>query len=283
MLQSSRFTLRLGPETVKDFEHGTHDFQVRQNRSWRPLFGFLRLASARGLARAPASCETQASMFSVHTGSGRTGPKAVIETFVPASKAAGPCVLLVDHYDSFTYNLVQLALQLGAKVHVVRSDAFEMQQISNLGASHLILSPGPGHPADAGARPALWKAALSGRTPPVLGVCLGHQGLCLAAGAQVIAAPRILHGKISELSHAGQGLFASCPESFDVVRYHSLLVDEASLPKELVPSAWVPRSQGPRELMAVHHAKRPLFGVQFHPESVASACGAQLLSNFLER
>lgn len=221
-------------------------------------------------------------MFSVHTGPGRTRPKAVIETFVPGSNVAGPCVLLVDHYDSFTYNLVQLALQLGAKVHVVRSDVFEMQQISDLCASHLILSPGPGHPADAGRRPALWQAALYGQTPPVLGVCLGHQGLCLAAGAEVMPAPRILHGKISELSHKGQGLFANCPQTFDVVRYHSLLVDEASLPKELVPSAWIQRNEGPRELMAVHHAKRPLFGVQFHPESVASACGAQLLSNFFE-
>lgn len=204
-----------------------------------------------------------------------------IETFVPQTPVPGLGVLLVDHYDSFTYNLVQLVLTLGAKVWVVRSDRFEMQQIATLGASHLILSPGPGHPSKAGARPALWKAALRGQTPPVLGVCLGHQGLCLAAGAKVTGASSILHGKISQLSHDGQGLFAGCPAQLAVVRYHSLVVQEASLPSQLIASAWVHRGADAQELMAVRHATLPLFGVQFHPESVASQGGPTILGNFL--
>lgn len=221
-------------------------------------------------------------MSSMHPEPARLQAPEGIETFVPASEVSGRRLLLVDHHDSFTYNLVQLALQLGARVGVVRSDQFENRQIAAFGASHLLLSPGPGHPADAGHRPALWQAALRGLTPPVLGVCLGHQGLCLAAGAKVIRAPRILHGKISELSHDQRGLFVGCPQNFEVVRYHSLLVDHRSLPRELLPTAWVKRQGQPLELMAVRHATLPLFGVQFHPESVASACGAQVLRNFFE-
>lgn len=207
-----------------------------------------------------------------------------MEAFDPAGASCTARVLLVDHYDSFSYNLVQLCLKLGAQVRVLRSDARPAPELLGLGASHWVLSPGPGHPANAGMRPALWTLALSGQTPPLLGVCLGHQGLCLALGAAVVGAKDIMHGKKSRISHDGQALFASCPSSFSVVRYHSLVVDESSLPVELVPCAWALDDQGERgELMGVRHATLPLFGLQFHPESVASESGAQLLGAFLAR
>lgn len=205
------------------------------------------------------------------------------ERFEPQSGHSGAKVLLVDHYDSFTYNLVQLCLELGAQVQVCRSDEVEPQALLDEGASHWIFSPGPGHPADAGVRPTLWKQALAGSTPPVLGVCLGHQGLCLALGAEVVGAQEILHGKRSVVRHDARGLFEGCSPSLEVVRYHSLVVAAPSLPEELEACAWAPvGSQGQEELMAVRHRDLPLHGVQFHPESVASQGGAQLLGNFLK-
>lgn len=205
-----------------------------------------------------------------------------IEAFEPLEAVPDARVLLVDHYDSFSYNLVQLCLQLGAQVRVVRSDRVASEGLLALGASHWILSPGPGHPGQAGVRPELWSMALRAKTPPVLGVCLGHQGLCLAMGARVVGAQEILHGKKSVVEHDASGLFAGCPASFSVVRYHSLVVDEASLPDAIVPCAWVQAPKGGRgELMGVRHRALPLHGVQFHPESVASECGAQLMQRFL--
>lgn len=204
------------------------------------------------------------------------------ERFEPPLGARGARVLIVDHYDSFTYNVVQLCLELGAQVEVLRSDRCSVAVAESLDATHWIFSPGPGHPADAGHRPALWAQALQGRSPPSLGVCLGHQGLCLALGTPVKQARQILHGKRSRIWHQGRGLFGGCEPSFWAVRYHSLIVDAQDLPPQLEATAWSLAPDGSKgELMAVRHRHYPLFGLQFHPESVGSECGAQLLGNFL--
>lgn len=205
------------------------------------------------------------------------------ELFEPQTGPSGAQVLIVDHYDSFTYNLVQLCLELGAQVQVCRSDKVDPKALLNLGATHWIFSPGPGHPAQAGVRPLLWERALAGSTPPVLGVCLGHQGLCLALGAEVVGAQEILHGKRSVVRHDGEGLFRGCSDALEVVRYHSLVVAAPSLPPSLEACAWAPVGvQGQEELMAVRHRDLSLHGVQFHPESVASQGGLQLMGNFLK-
>lgn len=208
--------------------------------------------------------------------------RAGFEAFEPVGERSGARVLLVDHYDSFSYNLVQLCLRQGAQVRVCRSDTHKVSDLRAVLATHWVMSPGPGHPSNAGIRPKLWQAALEGQTPPVLGVCLGHQGLCLAMGARVQQARRILHGKKSVIVHDGQGLFVNGPQLLEVVRYHSLVVESGSLPKPLRACAWVRGNDGVRgELMAVRHASLPLFGVQFHPESVASQGGEQMLARFL--
>lgn len=205
------------------------------------------------------------------------------ELFEPQAEPSGAKVLLVDHYDSFTYNLVQLCLELGAQVQVCRSDQVQPQRLLELDATHWIFSPGPGHPAQAGVRPLLWERALAGSTPPVLGVCLGHQGLCLALGAEVVGAQEILHGKRSVVRHDAKGLFRGCSGGLEVVRYHSLVVAAPTLPPLLEPCAWASVGDGGQEeLMAVRHRRLPLHGVQFHPESVASQGGLQLMGNFLD-
>ena len=190
---------------------------------------------------------------------------------------AGLHVLVVDNYDSFTFNLVQYLLELGATVDVVRNDAIEAEAAIRSGATHLLLSPGPGRPEDSGVCQRLVQLVVEEVHLPTLGVCLGHQTLCEVHGATVQQADRIMHGKLSPMVHEGQGIFAGLPSPYDATRYHSLIVDEATLPDFLVPVARTPEG----ELMAVQHRDRPVFGVQFHPESILSEHGHRLLANFL--
>ncbi len=201
------------------------------------------------------------------------------QRYAPAgwSGEPGPRVVMIDNYDSFTFNLVQYLLELGAVVDVYRNDAIEAQAVVDLGPSHLVLSPGPGRPRDSGVCQALCLRVCTDATIPTLGVCLGHQTLCEVGGATVRRADRLMHGKRSPIAHDGTGVLAGLPSPMTVARYHSLLVDEASLPPALVPVART--AEG--ELMAVRHRERPVHGVQFHPESIASEHGHRLLATFL--
>jgi anthranilate synthase/aminodeoxychorismate synthase-like glutamine amidotransferase len=188
-------------------------------------------------------------------------------------------VLVIDNYDSFTFNLVQYLLELGAAVEVHRNDAITAEEVLASGASHLLLSPGPGRPADSGVCQELCRLVCDPQRPvlPTLGVCLGHQTLCEVHGATVERAGRIMHGKRSAIVHDSTGLYADLPSPYQATRYHSLIVDEATLPSCLVADARTPEG----ELMGVHHGERPVFGVQYHPESILSEWGHRLLENFL--
>jgi anthranilate synthase/aminodeoxychorismate synthase-like glutamine amidotransferase len=193
--------------------------------------------------------------------------------------AAGPRVLVVDNYDSFTFNLVQYLLELGAVVDIYRNDAVAAAQVLADRPDGVLLSPGPGRPSDSGVCQDLCRALADPAAPaiPLLGVCLGHQTLCEVHGAVVQRAARIMHGKLSAVHHDGSGVFAGLPSPFMATRYHSLLAVESTLPPELVAVARTIDD----ELMGVRHAGRPLFGVQFHPESVLSEHGHALLANWL--
>lgn len=184
-------------------------------------------------------------------------------------------LLVIDNYDSFTWNLVQAFQVLGAEVVVRRNDEVDVSAALAFNADGLVISPGPGAPRDAGVSLPLISAAL-GRLP-LLGVCLGHQALCEALGAQVVPARRLVHGKQSLVRHDGSGLFAGLPSPMPMGRYHSLAVTD--LPPSLAPCAWAEDE----ELMAVRHVSLPAFGVQFHPESVLSPRGPELLAAFLRR
>ncbi len=187
-------------------------------------------------------------------------------------------VLVVDNYDSFTFNLVQYLLELGAVVDVVRNDRVDPEAIVRDAPTHVLLSPGPGRPEDSRATWAWARAATQGGAGiPTLGVCLGHQAICAVLGAQVGRAARIMHGKTSPIVHDGAGIFAGLPSPFAATRYHSLIVDADTLPPELEATA----STAEGELMAVAHRTAPVFGVQFHPESILSDHGHRLLENFL--
>jgi anthranilate synthase/aminodeoxychorismate synthase-like glutamine amidotransferase len=184
-------------------------------------------------------------------------------------------ILMVDNYDSFTFNLVQVLAAAGAEVEVVRNDALSVAGMLALEPQGIVLSPGPGRPEGAGVCVEL----LQSRVPiPLLGVCLGHQALGLAFGAVVSRAPRLMHGKTSPVRHLGYGVFADLPNPFEATRYHSLVVSEETLPPELLPLAWSDDGQ----LMAMRHRDLPYWGVQFHPESVLTGSGAHLLGNFLD-
>ena len=188
-------------------------------------------------------------------------------------------VLLIDNYDSFTYNLAQQIQMEGASVDVRRNDEIHLDEILEGDYSHWVISPGPGHPenvADFGVCGELLKALPDPQ--PLLGVCLGHQGIAAHFGAEVKQAPRVMHGKVSYVQHEGNGLFIGLPRPLPVMRYHSLCVDLCTLPSCLVPTAWSP-SDG--VLMAFQHQNRPIYGVQFHPESVGTPHGQALIHNFL--
>lgn len=183
-------------------------------------------------------------------------------------------ILVLDNYDSFTYNLVQLLGQLEAgEIQVRRNDELTLEEIRALGAERILVSPGPGRPEGAGA-----SIGVFGVDVPVLGVCLGHQALGVAYGGEVVQAERRLHGKVSKVYHDHSQLFQGVSNPFQATRYHSLIVREDSLPAELVVTAWT--SDG--EIMGLQHRERPHFGVQFHPESILTPEGSRLVRNFLD-
>jgi anthranilate synthase/aminodeoxychorismate synthase-like glutamine amidotransferase len=186
-----------------------------------------------------------------------------------------PRLLLVDNYDSFTYNLVQAFLVLGADVLVHRNDAITVEEAEALGATHLCVSPGPGTPRDAGVSIAMIKA-FAGRIP-VFGVCLGHQSIVEALGGDVVRAGRLMHGKVSLVEHDGRDVFAGMPQPFEAGRYHSLIAKPETLPAVLEIAART--AEG--EIMGVRHKELLVDGVQFHPESILTPHGPQLMDNFL--
>lgn len=189
--------------------------------------------------------------------------------------ANAPRLLLIDNYDSFTYNLVQAFLVLGADVQVYRNDEITVEEAIALAPSHLCISPGPGRPEDAGVSLAMI-AAFAERIP-VLGVCLGHQSLVQHFGGRIVSADRLMHGKTSMVDHDGLAVYAGLPNPLQAGRYHSLAAEQASLPDVLTVTART--AQG--EIMGVRHRQLPLEGVQFHPESVLTPEGDRLLGNFL--
>lgn len=191
-------------------------------------------------------------------------------------------ILLIDNYDSFTYNLVQYFGQLGAQVDVRRNDAVTIPDISALRPSHLVISPGPCTPNEAGI--SLDAIRMFAGKIPILGVCLGHQAIAQAFGGTVIRACQVMHGKTSLIGHDGKGVFRGLNNPLTVTRYHSLLVEESSLPAEFEVSAWtLPEAGVAREIMGLRHRSLPVEGVQFHPESILSEQGLELLANFLQQ
>ena len=187
-------------------------------------------------------------------------------------------LLVIDNYDSFTYNLVQYFGELGEDPLVVRNDAITLDAIATMGPDAIVLGPGPGTPSEAGITLAVIRTF--GGTLPILGVCLGHQAIGEAYGGRVIRAPRgVMHGKISRIRHEASGLFEGVSNPLEVMRYHSLVVEHASLPDELEVTAVA--LDDPTEIHALQHREHAVFGVQFHPESIGTPEGRRLLENFL--
>jgi len=186
-------------------------------------------------------------------------------------------LLLIDNYDSFTYNLVHYFGELGADVKVVRNDAMDVQEAMGLGAEAIVLSPGPCDPPQAGICIPLTMAAAEAGVP-LLGVCLGHQTIGETFGGKVVRAGEIVHGKMGTIYHEGKGVFKGLPSPFQATRYHSLIVDRESLPDCLEVTAWLEDGM----IMGLRHKEKLIEGVQFHPESIASEHGHQMLRNFLE-
>ncbi|HZX71508.1 MAG TPA: aminodeoxychorismate/anthranilate synthase component II [Rhodanobacter sp.] len=189
-------------------------------------------------------------------------------------------LLMIDNYDSFTYNLVQYLGELGQEVRVVRNDVIDVAGIRELAPSHIMISPGPGTPDDSGVSLDVLRE-LAGEIP-VFGVCLGHQAIGQVFGGKVIRARQIMHGKTSPMHHRGQGVFAGLPEPFEATRYHSLVVEQSSLPDCLEITAWTENADGSiDEIMGLRHKTLPVEGVQFHPESILTRHGHDMLRNFL--
>jgi len=187
-----------------------------------------------------------------------------------------PKLLLIDNYDSFTYNLVQAFLVLGAEVRVLRNDEVTVEEAQRMDITHLCISPGPGTPRDAGVSMDMIRA-FAGRLP-VFGVCLGHQAIVEVFGGDVVRAPRLMHGKTSVVKHDGQTLFAGLPQPAEVGRYHSLIAEPTTMPADLEVTALTPEG----EIMGVRHRRFTIEGVQFHPESVLTPEGPHLMGNFLK-
>ncbi|WP_312041396.1 aminodeoxychorismate/anthranilate synthase component II [Pantoea eucalypti] len=190
-------------------------------------------------------------------------------------------LLLIDNYDSFTWNLYQYFCELGAQVQVVRNDAITLEQMAALPLTHLVISPGPCTPSESGISLAAIRH-FAGQLP-VLGVCLGHQAIAQAYGAQVVRARQVMHGKTSAIQHTGQGVFRNLNNPLTVTRYHSLIVQRDTLPEAFEVTAWTTRDGEPDEIMGFRHKTLALEGVQFHPESILSEQGHLLLRNFLEQ
>jgi anthranilate synthase component 2 len=189
-------------------------------------------------------------------------------------------LLMIDNYDSFTYNLVQYFGELGATVQVFRNDQITVEQVASLAPRHIVISPGPCTPDQAGISIAAIQA-FAGKIP-LLGVCLGHQGIGQAFGGKIVRAQQIMHGKTSLIYHQGQGLFKNLPCPFTATRYHSLVIERHSLPSCLQITAWTETAEGEmEEIMGVQHQSLPIVGVQFHPESILTEYGYDLLKNFL--
>ena len=186
-------------------------------------------------------------------------------------------ILVIDNYDSFTYNIVQELGELGAEIEVRRNDRITLEEIRELNPSHIIISPGPGFPEDAGISRDVIREF--GSEIPLLGVCLGHQCIGEVYGGKVVHAPQLMHGKTSPVNHQGDALFTDVPDTFTATRYHSLVVEEESLPPELEVIARTETG----EIMGVRHKEYPVIGVQFHPESILTDFGMQILQNFLEK
>ena len=191
-------------------------------------------------------------------------------------------LLMIDNYDSFTFNLVQYLQALGAEVRVERNDALSMADIERLAPRRIVISPGPCTPDEAGV--SLQLVRTLGARVPILGVCLGHQAIGQAYGGKVVRAGRIMHGKTSRIRHRGEGVFAGLPDGYEATRYHSLVVDKDALPEALEVTAWTENADGSvEEVMGLRHREHPVEGVQFHPESILTEHGHALLKNFLER
>lgn len=186
-------------------------------------------------------------------------------------------LLLIDNYDSFTYNLVHYFMQLGASVEVVRNDALRVDDVYGKKADGVVISPGPCSPSEAGICVALIEESLK-RPLPIFGVCLGHQSIGQALGGKVVRAPYVMHGKTSHIRHTNMGVFKDIPNPFTATRYHSLIVERESMPADLVVTAETEDGL----IMGLQHKTLPLHGVQFHPESIASEHGHDLLNNFLK-
>ena len=186
-------------------------------------------------------------------------------------------IFVLDNYDSFTYNLVQYLGELGATLHVRRNNQVTLDEIAALAPSHIVISPGPGRPEDAGLTPGVIERF--GPSVPILGVCLGHQAIGLVCGGRVVRAPVPMHGKTSVIEHDGRGVFAGLASPIEASRYHSLIVEEQGLPDVLEVSA---RSRGDGIIMGLRHKTWPLQGVQFHPESVLTSEGRRMLRNFMD-
>ena len=191
-------------------------------------------------------------------------------------------LLMIDNYDSFTFNLVQYLQMLGAEVKVVRNDAMSVAEIAALQPSHIVVSPGPKTPNEAGV--SLEVIRQLGPTIPLFGVCLGHQAIGQIYGGDVIRASNIMHGKVSPIRHEGKGVFAGLPDRYEATRYHSLVVDKNTLPAALEITAWTENPDGSmEEIMGLRHREYPVEGVQFHPESILTQHGHALMKNFLDR
>ena len=189
-------------------------------------------------------------------------------------------LLVIDNYDSFTFNLVQFLGDLGATPTVIRNDTESIEGLINRQPERVVVSPGPRTPNDAGVSVDAFKI-LGSAGIPMLGVCLGHQALGEAFGGRTIRAQKIMHGKTGQIRHEGYGIFEGLPSPMEVARYHSLVTDNTMLPTELVPVAWSMEPEEEYEIQAMHHRDLPLWGVQFHPESLFSEHGKRMLKNFL--
>ena len=191
--------------------------------------------------------------------------------------SAPASVLVIDNYDSFTFNLVQMIEELGARTTVLRNDAVSVDEVTGMQPAAIVISPGPGVPDDAGICVDVVRAL--GESTPILGVCLGHQAIGVAYGARVVRAPQVVHGKVAPVHHAGGGVFAGLGNPLSATRYHSLVVARAGLPPVLEVTAWSEDNL----IMGLRHARHPVEGVQFHPESIGTPTGPALMRTFLVR